>query len=89
MNTVNIGGPGMFHCARFSSSSSEGIATVEVKTEKEEEAVQLIEKYPNFIRLAFASLRKMTITPQDLENVYNQNSDKLQDELLALIKQCQ
>jgi hypothetical protein len=46
MNTVNIGGPGMFHCARFSSSSSEGIATVEVKTEKEEEAVQLIEKYP-------------------------------------------
>ena len=88
MNTVNIGGPGMFHCARFSSSSSEGIATVEVKTEKEE-AVQLIEKYPNFIRLAFASLRKMTITPQDLENVYNQNSDKLQDELLALIKQCQ
>ena len=31
----------------------------------------------------------MTITPQDLENVYNQNSDKLEDGLLALIKQCQ
>lgn len=46
MNTVNIGGPGMFHCARFSSSSSEGIATVEVKTEKEEEAVQLIKNTP-------------------------------------------
>lgn len=34
MNTVNIGGPGMFHCARFSSSSSEGIATVEVKQKR-------------------------------------------------------
>ena len=88
MNTVNIGGPGIFHCARF-SDTVEGIATVQVKAEREEQAVQLIDKYPNFIRLAFNSLGKMTITAQDLEDVYNQNSDKLQDELLELIKQCQ
>ena len=62
---------------------------MKVKTEKEEEAVQLIEKYPNFIRLAFTSLGKMEITPQDLEDLYVQNSDKLEDGLLALIKQCQ
>lgn len=89
MNTVNIGGPGMFNCARFYGGTPEGVATVKVKTEREAETVRLIEEYPNFIRLAFASLGKMEITAQDLEDFYNQNSDKLEDGLLALIKQCQ